>query len=346
MIKMIDATFIQDKNNFLSYKNINPACFRMLNNLVPNQFKVSNTPMLTGWNATTSIKVILTQMEDLYGKPLAAVLFANDTLFKSLFHPTEAPKLLCYRIEQCQEIMTLGKLSYTTEQVISNTLRLLMTLQIFPLREFNMWESTTIKTYPALKTFIHEAHSCCLNLMKLRNTSSSLGYTMPAHTMYHVLDIGKDDNYDITVATVAAAAVAMTTSLLGQGTAASSLHPGLITAINQSITPAFNQVVQNQTILQHQIAALSMAQPLWTQAPVHLYIVPPILHVAFPMQQPFQAHMQQQQYHQINGFGCGQRGQFQGGRGGQGSQGRGRAFFCSQDLHPEWSRTNGSVPMP
>jgi hypothetical protein len=88
-IKMIDATFIHDKNNFLSYKNINQAFFQMLDNLVPNQFKVSNTVMLTGWKATMLIQVILTQMEDLYGKPLAAALFANNTLFKSPFHKTE-----------------------------------------------------------------------------------------------------------------------------------------------------------------------------------------------------------------------------------------------------------------
>jgi hypothetical protein len=86
---MINATFIQDKNNFLSYKNVNQACFQMLDNLVPNQFKVSNTAMLTGWKATIMIQVILTQIEDLYGKPLAVALFANNTLFKSPFHVTE-----------------------------------------------------------------------------------------------------------------------------------------------------------------------------------------------------------------------------------------------------------------
>ncbi len=108
--------------------------------------------------------------------------------------------------------------------------------------------------YPTLKTFIHEAFSCCLNSMELRNTSSSLGYTAPAHIVYHVLDMGKDDNISanyITVATVAAAAAATTASSLGQGTNESSLHPGLITAINQSIALAFNQVVQSQTILQN-----------------------------------------------------------------------------------------------
>jgi hypothetical protein len=160
--------------------------------------------------------------------------------------------------------------------------------------------------------------------MELRNTSSSLGCTAPAHNMYHVLDMGEDNNNDITaVTTVAAVAAATTTSPLGQGTAANSLHPGLIAAINQSIAPTFNKVMQNQTILQNQIATMSMAQPPPTQAPAHQYIVPPLPHVAFPMQQPFQAHTQQQQYHQTYGFGRRQQGQFQGGHGGQGVQGRG-----------------------
>jgi hypothetical protein len=133
---------------------------------------------------------------------------------------TEAPKLLFYCIEQCQEIMTLGMLPYTTEQVILNAICLLMALQIFPLREFDMWENTTIKTYPALKTFIDKAYSGYLNSMELCNTSSSLGYTVPAHNMYHELDMGEDSKDDITVATIAAVAAATTTSFLGHGTAA------------------------------------------------------------------------------------------------------------------------------
>jgi hypothetical protein len=99
--------------------------------------------------------------------------------------------------------------------------------------------------------------------------------------MYHVLDTGKDNDNDITVATVTAAAAATTMSPLGHGTAASSLHPGLIATINQSISPAFNQIVQNQTILQNQIAAMSMAQPPPTQAPANQYIVPPIPPIAY-----------------------------------------------------------------
>jgi hypothetical protein len=78
---MIDATFLQDKNYFLSYKNFARACFRMFDTNVAAQFKVSTTPSLMGWNSTMSINVILDQLQDSYGKPNIMTLFNNDTLF-------------------------------------------------------------------------------------------------------------------------------------------------------------------------------------------------------------------------------------------------------------------------
>jgi hypothetical protein len=80
-IKMIDAVFTRDKNYFLSLKDINQACFKMLDDLISNQFKVSNTPNLTGWNSMMTILVILKQLETSYGKPDMMTLFENNTLF-------------------------------------------------------------------------------------------------------------------------------------------------------------------------------------------------------------------------------------------------------------------------
>jgi hypothetical protein len=40
MVKMVDYVFERNKNYFLSYSNINRACFRMLDDSVPIQFKV------------------------------------------------------------------------------------------------------------------------------------------------------------------------------------------------------------------------------------------------------------------------------------------------------------------
>ncbi len=262
-VKMSNATFKRNKNYFLSYKNINQACFCMLDELVPNQYKVSNTQELIGWNASMSIQDILNQMEGSYGKPSSKLLCITNTLFNSPFAASDAPELLFYRIEQCQEVMTLGNLPYTSEQIIQNALRLLMASNIFPVREFDTWENSLVKTYPALKTFIHVVYTHCLNLMELRNMAAVLGYTVPTNNMNHLFEGDVNDGnsaMDNTTATNVAAAI--TGSILGTGTAASNIHPGLIEAINQSITPAFNQMVQNQSILlQNQIATMFLMQP-------------------------------------------------------------------------------------
>jgi hypothetical protein len=101
------------------------------------QFKVSNTPSLTGWNLTMSVNVILNQLQDSYGKPKMMMLFNNNTLFRSPMSPTDSPEMLFYRIKQCQEIQCIGKLPYSNDQIIANAIRILFQANIFPLKEFN-----------------------------------------------------------------------------------------------------------------------------------------------------------------------------------------------------------------
>jgi hypothetical protein len=103
-IKTADAILTRAQNEWKSYKNIQYACFCMLDKNVANQFKVSNVPPLTGWNTSMSIRAMLDQLEGTYGKPDTISLFVNDTLFCSLFNSVDAPEALFYRIEQCQEI--------------------------------------------------------------------------------------------------------------------------------------------------------------------------------------------------------------------------------------------------
>jgi hypothetical protein len=125
MIKMADAIFTRAQNEWNSFRNINRACFRMLDELVSDQFKVSNIPTLTGWNASMSIMDMLDQLETTYGKPDVMTLFANDTLFRSTFNPNDVPEALFHRIEQCQEIAILAQDPYSYVQVINNAVRLL-----------------------------------------------------------------------------------------------------------------------------------------------------------------------------------------------------------------------------
>ena len=81
-----------------------------------------------------SIIDIINQLNGTYGKPDTITLLQNDTLFQSAFIPTDAPELLFYRIEQCQEIQVLAQDPYSDTQVINNAVHLLMQANIFPLK--------------------------------------------------------------------------------------------------------------------------------------------------------------------------------------------------------------------
>jgi hypothetical protein len=122
----------------------------MLDENVANQFKVSNVPTLTGWNASISIRAMLDQLEGTYGKLDTMTLFANDTLFQSPFNSVDAPEALLDRIEQCQEIQVLAHDPYLEMQVIKNAVCLLMQASIFLLKKFDDWEAIAPKTYLAL----------------------------------------------------------------------------------------------------------------------------------------------------------------------------------------------------
>ncbi len=61
-MKMIDNVFARNKNYYLLFMNINHACFRMLDKTIPDRYKVSNTPNLTGWNVSMSLWSILDQL--------------------------------------------------------------------------------------------------------------------------------------------------------------------------------------------------------------------------------------------------------------------------------------------
>jgi hypothetical protein len=86
-------------NYYLSYVNISRACFRMLDKLVPDQYKVSNDPNLLGWNPTMSIQLILAQLETSYGKPTANIIWNSNTLFTANFNPVDASEMLFHQIK-------------------------------------------------------------------------------------------------------------------------------------------------------------------------------------------------------------------------------------------------------
>ncbi len=250
---MIDTIFVQDKNFFLSLLNINQAWFKMLNDTISNQFKVSNTPNLTGWNLTMTIRAILKQLETSYGKPDTMMLFGNNTLFQNPFPANEAPEMLFYRIKQCQEIQILAQDPYTPTQIINIVVHLLMQSGIFPLKEFNTWDAITPKTYPALKTFIHEAYTRRLTALQLRNTTGRQGY-VPNNNQntYNVLNEGYDtDSGTKGTGATQTAPITQTAAMTMESTLGNTYGA----TIPSEISNAINQLAANQTAIMTQMAA-------------------------------------------------------------------------------------------
>jgi hypothetical protein len=170
----------------------------------------------------------------------------------------QAPEMLFYRIEQCQEIQMIAKDPYTPKQIISNAVRLLMALGIFPLKDFNMWEALPIKTYPILKTFVHEAYTRRLTSIQLRNTAGQQGYVQnPNNIMYNVFGEGDDKVTDNdTTITQTAMAATMGSTLGGAMNTATSKA-----TIPSEVSAAINQLAANQTAMMNQMAAMQFSPP-------------------------------------------------------------------------------------
>ncbi len=151
--------------------------------------------------------------------------------------------------------------------------------QVLPLKEFDTWEQTPNKTYPGLKTFIHEAYTRCLQSLALRTTTGQLGYAPGGGTnMFNVLgseDEDTDTAEDATTTTANQTAAFTTACILGT-------TYGGATTIPSEISLAITQLAANQLAIQQQIAVMMLA----ANAPAHhtQFHIPPIQNMG---QQPF-----------------------------------------------------------
>ncbi len=89
---------------------------------------------------------ILHQLQDSYGKPNMMLLFNNDTFFCSTMTPSNSPKMLFYCIKQCQEIQCIRKVPFSNNQIIATAVRILVTSNMFPLKELELREIVTYTT--------------------------------------------------------------------------------------------------------------------------------------------------------------------------------------------------------
>ena len=192
-------------------QNIERACFMALDSSINNAFKASNDPNVQGWHAGMRVIDILDQLSLIYGQPTPAALAANDHIFRSLTSAADAPEVLFHRIEECAKKALLGQNLYTDKQLITNTIRLLLTTGLY-IHAFEDWDqlAETAKTWIELRRLIQEAFQHQLNATA--PTTGHHGYA-PAlpfqHNAFGAL-AGNDSDEDDSAKTVATQMAALT----------------------------------------------------------------------------------------------------------------------------------------
>jgi hypothetical protein len=137
-----------------------------------------------------------------------------------------------------------------------------MQVQVLPSKEFDTWEQTPNKTYPGLKTFIHEVYTRRLQSLALRTTTGQQGYAPGGGTNMFNVSGSKDEDTDMAndaTTTTATQTVAFTmASTLGT-------TYGGATTIPSEISLAITQLAANQLAIQQQMAVMMLA----ANAPAH-----------------------------------------------------------------------------
>jgi hypothetical protein len=109
---------------------------------------------------------------------------------------------------------------------------------IFPIKEFETWDTMPNKMYPGLKTFIHEAFTRRLTTISLGNTAGSLGYVGNNANAFAVINsmAGEETDDDDATTVMQAAAAATTRSTLGKHSY-NNWHIGIIPSRGVSSNP-------------------------------------------------------------------------------------------------------------
>ncbi len=135
---------------YSNYLNICRPVFNILDDNIDDAFKVSNNPMLVGWNPAMEPREMFDQITVTYGKPTPAALLQNDMLFRSAYSPNNAP-------EDCQEVQILGEDPYTAQQLLNNAVRLLLQCGLYT-RDFDDWDQkpSADRIWINLKMFVQD----------------------------------------------------------------------------------------------------------------------------------------------------------------------------------------------
>jgi hypothetical protein len=194
---MADSQFKIDKNLYKTYLNVHRAIYKLLLDNVLPQYQASTTPGLTGWDSTMTIIDIFAQLDATFGKPDAQAQLLNNSNFRAPLLPMETPETLFLRLEECQEVQILTNNPYTDMQLIINAVLVLRKANIFPVKEFDDWETVPLKTWAKMKSFYHEAFT--RQLISMNPASGQHGYTNP--NPYAIFNTAHDEEDTSTAST-------------------------------------------------------------------------------------------------------------------------------------------------
>jgi hypothetical protein len=163
--------------------------------------------------------------------------------------------------------------------IINVVVCLLIQSGIFPIKEFETWNTMPYKTCPGLKTFIHEAYTRRLSAISLHDTAGSLGYVSNYANAFTIINpsTGEETNDDNATTLTQTAVAATTGSTLGNTYGAT----GTSASLPKEVTAAILQLMANQASMMQQFTAFMVNnQP----PPTHRNI--PIPPCSKPFDQP------------------------------------------------------------
>jgi hypothetical protein len=96
-----------------------------------------------------------------------------------VYSPQDAPEVLFYCIEDCQEVQILGEDPYMAQQLLNNAVRFLLQTGLYT-GDFEDWDRkiTADKLWMTLKTFVQECYMRRLNVTSI--TTGAQGYLQNA----------------------------------------------------------------------------------------------------------------------------------------------------------------------
>ena len=245
----IDTLFNRRKHYFLLMQNIEHACFTALDASINDAFKVSNNPNVRGWHAGMRVINILDQLSSTYGQSIPSALEANDHIFRSPTSAADAPKVLFRRIEECAEKALLGQNPYTDKQLITNTIRLLLTTGLY-IRAFEDWDQ--------LAEMIQEAFQRRLNATA--PTAGHQGYAPALPFQQNAFGaLSANDSDDDSTETVATQMAALTYQSQFTATTAANSSQQMGQYL-QTLAHQQDQLHQTHHQMMEQMVALSFSQ--------------------------------------------------------------------------------------